>query len=100
VECRIFPKYLGIGFKDRTNQIRIGVVEENHSFLLSQGCRVGDLVTASLWREQVCWDNFKWLSNSVVLNLFLLGGQLKFCSGHYGPLKCLNELVLNKKQVI
>jgi len=53
VECRVFPKYLGIGFEDRTDLLRIGVVNENHTFLLSQGCQVGDLVTASLWREKV-----------------------------------------------
>jgi hypothetical protein len=49
---KILPKLLGMGFEDRTEPLKIGVVEEENEYLSRLG-KVGDEVTVSLWRE-VC----------------------------------------------
>jgi hypothetical protein len=47
---KLLPKYLGMGFEDRTEDLRIGIVKKENTFLSSLG-KAGDEVTISLWRE-------------------------------------------------
>jgi hypothetical protein len=47
---KILPKYLGMGDEDKTEHLRIGVVDERNEFLSRLG-KVGEELTISLWRE-------------------------------------------------
>jgi hypothetical protein len=69
---KILPKYLGMGVEDRTEDLKIGVVEEENEFLSGLG-KVGDEVMISLWREVHEQVNNYFLSFclSVSLSLYL-----------------------------